>query len=167
MARYTAWHYPVRMDFRRFLDVVGAFERQAVEYVLVGGVAVNLHGLARMTEDIDFFVRPDPENLERLKRALRSLWNDSEIDAIQASDFANYPTLRYGPPDEEFVVDVITRLGTAMRYEDLEAEVMLVDGVRINVATPATLVRMKQDTVRPIDRADAAALRKMFRLEGL
>jgi hypothetical protein len=152
------------VDFARFLDVVRAFEREGVEYVLVGGVAVNLHGLARMTEDIDFFVQPVAENIERLKRALRSLWNDAEIDAIQLGDFESYPTLRYGPPGEEFVVDVITRLGTAFRFEDLEAEPLDVEGVRVNVATPATLVRMKSNTVRPIDKADAAALRKMFRL---
>jgi hypothetical protein len=152
------------MDFARFLAVVSAFEREGVEYVLVGGVAVNLHGLARTTEDIDFFVRPVAENVERLKRALRSLWDDTEIDAIQLGDFESYPTLRYGPPAEEFVVDVITRLGTAFRFEDLEAEPMVVEGVRVNVATPATLVRMKSNTVRPIDKADAAALRKMFRL---
>jgi len=153
------------MDFRRFLEVVEAFERQGVDYILVGGVAVNLHGLARMTEDIDFFVRPDGENVERLKRALRSLWNDAEIDAIRASDFDSYPNLRYGPPDEDLVIDVITRLGARFGYEDLEAETLTVEGVRVRVATPATLVRMKSGTVRPIDQADAAALRKMFRLE--
>jgi hypothetical protein len=39
-----------------------------------------------------------------------------------------------------------------------------IEGVPVRVATPATLYRMKKDTVRPIDRADAAALRDKFRL---
>lgn len=38
----------------------------------------------------------------------------------------------------------------------------MVEGVAVRVATPATLYRMKKDTVRPIDRADAAALREKF-----
>ena len=40
----------------------------------------------------------------------------------------------------------------------------MVEGIKVPVATPATLYRMKKDTVRPIDRADAAALREKFGL---
>lgn len=64
------------MEFARFLDVVRAFERAKVDYVLVGGVAVNLHGILRATEDIDFFLRPTPDNVQRLRTALKSLWDD-------------------------------------------------------------------------------------------
>ncbi|NOT30244.1 MAG: hypothetical protein HOP15_07340 [Planctomycetes bacterium] len=85
------------MDFGRFLDILRAFEQAQVEYVLVGGVAVNLHGIVRATEVIDFVVRAGPANIERLKAALRSLWSDPEIDQIRAEDFETYPTLRYGP----------------------------------------------------------------------
>lgn len=154
------------MEFGRFLDVIRAFERAGVEYILVGGVAVNLHGIARATEDIDFFVRSEPENVERLKTALKSLWSDPEIDQIRAEDFKAYPTLRYGPPKENFVIDVLTRLGTAFRFEDLVSEVVTIEGTPVRVATPETLVRMKRSTLRPIDKADAAALAKMFRIEG-
>jgi len=154
------------MEFSRFLDVIRAFERAKVDYVLVGGVAVNLHGIVRATEDIDFFLRPEPGNIERLKTALRFLWADPEIDEIRAEDFEAYPTLRYGPPGEELVIDVLTRLGTAFRFEDLEAETLTVEGVPVRVATPETLVRMKTGTIRPIDKADAAALTRIFRIGG-
>lgn len=153
-----------RMEFGRFLDVIRAFENAKVDYILVGGVAVNLHGIVRATEDIDFFVRPDARNIERLKSALRSLWDDPEIDEIRVEDFADYPTLRYGPPGEELVIDILTKLGTAFRFEDLEAESLTVEGVAIKVATPQTLLRMKRNTIRPIDKADAAALARIFRL---
>lgn len=153
------------MEFERFLDVVRAFRRAEVAYVLVGGVAVNLHGVVRATEDIDFFVRPDPDNVERLKQALHSLWDDPEIDEIRPEDFEEYATLRYAPPGEDVVIDVITRLGTAFSFEDLEAESMDIEGVSIQVATPETLVRMKRGTVRPIDKA-AASLTRLFGLEG-
>ncbi len=154
------------MEFGRFLDVIRAFERAEVDYILVGGVAVNLHGIVRATEDIDFFLRPAPANIERLKLALRSLWNDPEIDEIRAEDFAEYPTLRYGPPGEELVIDLLTKLGTAFQFEDLEAETLWVEDVSVRVATPATLVRMQQNTVRPIDKADAAALARIFKIGG-
>jgi hypothetical protein len=154
------------MEFERFLDVIRAFERAGLDYVLVGGVAVNLHGIARATEDIDFFVRPDPANIERLRRALRSLWNDPEIDDISAEDFETYPTLRYGPPGDELVIDILTSLGTAFSFEDIESEILEIEGVRVRVATPQSLVRMKRNTVRPIDKADAAALERLFEIEG-
>lgn len=150
------------MEFDRFLEVVRAFEQTGVAYVLVGDVAVNLHGVVRATEDIDFFIRPDAENVERLKSALRSLWDDPEIEEIRPADFEEYATLRYAPPGEDIVIDVITRLGTAFSFESLDAEAMEIEGVRVRVATPETLVRMKRGTVRPIDKADAAALGKLF-----
>ncbi len=154
------------MDFDWFLKLLAALERAEVEYVLVGGAAVNLHGVVRATEDVDLFLRPVPDNVERLKRALRSLWNDAEIDDISVADFlGEYPTLRYGPPGEGFVIDVLTRLGTRFVWEDIESEIVDIDGVRVRVATPAMLVRMKQGTLRPVDRADAAALKQKFGLE--
>lgn len=153
------------MDFTRFLDVIRAFERAKVDYVLVGGVAVNLHGIVRATEDIDFFVRPEPANIERVKSALRSIWDDPEIDSIQARDFEAYPTLRYAPPGEEIIVDVLTRLGQAFGFDDLEAESIVIEGVPVRVATPRTLVRMKRGTLRLIDKADAAALSRAFEIE--
>jgi nucleotidyltransferase AbiEii toxin of type IV toxin-antitoxin system len=153
------------MDFERFLDLLKALKREGVDYVLVGGVAVNLHGIVRATEDIDLFIRPGEDNVERLKRALRSLWDDPEIAQISARDFAGeFPTIRYGPPDDAMVIDLISALGSAFTFEDLDAQTVMVEGVPVRVATPETLYRMKKDTVRPIDRADAVALREKFRL---
>jgi acylphosphatase len=151
------------MDFDRFLDVLRALAREGVDYVLVGAVALGLHGLVRATEDVDLFIRPDSENVERLKQALRSVWDDPDIAGITAQDLAGeYPTIRYGPPGEGFVIDLLSRLGSAFAFEDLEFETILVEAVPVKVATPATLYRMKKGTIRPIDRADAAALREKF-----
>jgi Nucleotidyl transferase AbiEii toxin, Type IV TA system len=155
------------VDFDRLLDILRALEAEGAEYVLVGGVAMGLHGLVRATQDIDLFVRPSAANVAKVKAALRAVWDDPAIDEISADDLAgDYPTIRYGPPGETLVVDLIGRLGDAIRYEDLEAERKLVEGVAVSVATPATLYRMKRDTVRPIDQQDAAALRDTFGLEG-
>ena len=153
------------MDFDKFLEVLRALAREGIDYVLVGAVALGIHGLVRATEVVDLFIRPDGGNVERLKRALRSVWDDPEIAGITAQDLAGeYPTVRYGPPGEGFVIDLLARLGSASAFEDLEAETVSLEGVPVRVATPATLYRMKKGTVRPIDRADAAALREKFGL---
>ena len=154
------------MSFDRFLQLLRELEAHRVEYVLVGGAALNLHGIVRATEDIDFFVRLEEGNVERLRAALRAVWNDPQIEEIKTCEMAGaYPVIRYGPPNEDFAIDLLSRLGTELAFDDLDVEVFELEGVKIRLATAETLYRMKKGTVRPIDRADAAALREKFRLE--
>ena len=152
-------------DEERLRAVFRALGEQRVEYAVFGAVALGLHGLARATADLDLFIKADPDNVERLKRALRSVFPDPSIDEISAEDLCgDYPAVRYLPPDG-FGFDVLTRLGTAFRYEDLEIEERNYGGVPVRVVTPRTLWRMKKDTVRLKDRADAEMLRRQFGLE--
>lgn len=145
------------------LEVLASLSRHGVEYALVGGVALNIHGIVRATEDIDLFVRPTVDNIERLRRALRDVWDDPEIAKITAADLCgDYPAVRYGPPEATLYLDILTRLGEAFSYDDLEVETQHVGNVDVRVVTPRMLYRMKRDTVRPLDRADAEALRIAF-----
>ncbi len=154
------------MDFDRLFALLTSLGQEAVDYVLVGGAAMNVHGLLRATEDVDLFIRPDGENVERLKRAFRALWSDQDIDQITAADLSGaYPVIRYGPPGEDLTIDLVSRLGESFRFEDIESETVELEGVRIRVATPRMLYRMKKDTVRPIDRADAATLKQLFEID--
>ncbi|HEX9986574.1 MAG TPA: nucleotidyl transferase AbiEii/AbiGii toxin family protein [Thermoanaerobaculia bacterium] len=153
------------IEFDKLVTLAAALNREGVQYILFGGAAVNLHGVFRVTEDFDFFVRPEPENVAGIKRALRSIWNDPDIDEIKDGDMVgDYPSVRYGPPDEDFIIDFVSRLGEMFTYDDLEAETHVVEGVPIRLATPATLVKMKGGTVRDKDHKDAARLREKFSL---
>lgn len=146
--------------------LLAAFEREGVRYVLIGSMAMAAHGVVRATRDIDFFVRAEADDVERLKRALRSVFDDASIDEIHTEDLAgDYPVIQYAPPAGDYTIDLIARLGEAFAFDDLDAEPLEIDGVRVMVATPATLYRMKRDTVRPQDRVDAATLRERFHLE--
>ena len=150
--------------YDRLGDVLRALNDESVAYVLFGGQAVNAHAILRYTGAIDVFVEPTPENVQRLRQALRRVWNDPEIDEILVEDLAgDYAVVRYGTPDD-FVIDITSRIGTAFAFHDLESEIIIVAGVPARVATPRTLYRMKKDTVRPHDRADAAELRRKFSL---
>jgi hypothetical protein len=155
------------MDLNEAKRILAAFERENVKYVLVGSMAMAAQGLVRATRDLDFFVSPEPENVERLKRALRSLYDDDpNLDQVSAEDLAgDYPAVEYIPPHGRYSIDILARLGEAFRYEDLEFEELLLDGIRIRVATPTMLYRMKKDTVRPQDRLDAETIRREFGLE--
>ena len=148
------------------LRLVEALNREGVEYKVFGGGAVNFHGLPRSTEDVDFFVTPEPENVVRIKRALRSIWNDPNLDEIRDDDMVgDYPSFQYNPPGEDFWIDFVSRLGEAFGYSELESQVLDIRGIPVRVVTPATLYRMKRDTVRPKDKMDANALRLRFDLK--
>jgi Nucleotidyl transferase AbiEii toxin, Type IV TA system len=150
-----------------FLRLVRHLNREGVAYVLVGGAAMNVHGLVRATEDIDLFIQPTEDNIARLRAALHATWDDPAIDEITASDLCGeYPAIRYGPPKATLYLDLISRLGEATRYENLRFQTVNVRGEHVRVATPGALHRMKRNTVRPIDRADADSLQRVFNCEG-
>ncbi len=154
------------MNYELTKKILAALEREKVRYVVFGAVAINLLGLARATEDLDLFVAPEAENVERLKAALRSVFDDPTIDEIKTEELlGEYPAIEYVPPEGTFHIDIVTRLGEAFRFEDLEAQIQDFDGVPVSVATPKTLYLMKRDTVRLRDRADAEALKRRFRID--
>lgn len=135
---------------------------------MIGATAMGIHGLVRATEDVDLFIRATPENIERLRRAFRSVYpDDPHIEEIRTNDLlGDYPAIRYYPPSGDLFFDVMTSLGEATSFDTVEAEIKEVEGIRVRVATPLALYKLKKDTVRPLDRRDAAALRERFKLKG-
>ncbi len=148
-------------DEQRLRAIFRALSEQGVDYAVFGAVALGLHGLARATADLDLFIRPDAENVQRLKAALSAIFDDPNIEDIAAEDLCgDYPAVRYVPPDG-FGFDILTRLGDAFQYADLDIEERDYDGVPVRVVTARTLWRMKY-TTRPTDRFDADVLADRF-----
>jgi len=154
------------VNFEKTREILAAFEREGVVYAIFGAVALNLHGLARATQDLDVFISPTAANISRLRNALKSVFDDPHIDEITADDLlGDYPAIQYVPPEGSFFLDILTRLGEAFAFDDLETERVDFDGVEVTVVTPRMLHRMKRSTVRPQDRADASRLAERFGIE--
>src|ERR1044071_2707682 len=154
------------MNYELTRAVLSALEREGVKYVVFGAVALALHGLPRATEDLYIFVAPERDNIERLKVALHSLFDDPCIDEITADDLlGEYPAVQYVPPTGNFHIDVLTRLGERFNFASLESERVDFDGVSVTTVTPETLYRMKKDTVRPKDWGDAQRIARRFGLK--
>jgi len=148
------------LDAERIFAVLDAHR---VEYVIVGGIAVQAHGHVRMTNDVDLIPEPTPANIERLAAALRQLQarvlnpgsEGIEIDAkmLPRATLWQFAT-QYGD------VDVLYDAPGAAPFPDLRerALVIFLGDHAIPIASEDDLIRMKRATGRPVDLADIAAL---------
>jgi len=154
------------MDRDEVMRVLRAFQAAGLEYVVIGAAAMGFHDIVRATEDLDLFIRATPENIERLRAALRAVYEgDPNIAEISSEDLlGDYPAVRYFPPSGDVYFDVLTRLGEVASFETVEAEIKEIDGTQVRVATPSALYKLKKGTIRIQDQADAAALRERFSL---
>ena len=144
-------------QFDNFLKVLKALDNEQVDYILVGGVAVIIHGIERLTRDIDIFVKMNETNIQKLRNALHSIFNDKSIDEITLEELHKYAVIRFGAPDG-FYIDIMARLGEMAVYEDLEYEIIHYQNTKIKIATPETLYELKKETLRLKDKYDAAYL---------
>jgi hypothetical protein len=148
--------------FEKFFQVLEALGKEEVDYILVGGFAVILYGMPRVTQDIDIFVQMNPENIGKLRKALKNVFEDDSINEITMDELSHYSVIRYGAPDG-FYIDIMARLGEVATYDNIEYETMTVDGISIRIATPETLYKLKKDTIRPEDKRDAFFLAEFIR----
>lgn len=143
---------------REIVRVCAALNREKVKYIVVGGCAVILHGYRRTTYDIDLLVDPSLENIRRLKKVFREVFQSDEASEIRDVDIEQYAVVRFVPESEEIVIDLIGKIGkvnfeTAMKdIEEVELE-----GVKIPVCGLSTLIETKKG-VRPKDKEDSLFL---------
>ncbi|HXP38185.1 MAG TPA: hypothetical protein VN817_10505 [Solirubrobacteraceae bacterium] len=153
-------------------ELFRALAEHRVDYLVIGGVAAQVHGRRRTTKDLDLTPAPVPENFERLAAALLAL------DAHPAELGASAP-----PPTAEQlqVASIVPPLATehgelhilndvpgagayaAMRARALESKV---DGVAVHIVAVDDLIRMKQAIGRPSDIEDIEALTTVARREA-
>ncbi len=90
-------------DFKEFAESLNA---KGVEYLVVGGYALAAHGHPRYTGDIDFRVRPTPENMARLLSALTAFGFGSF--GLRAEDFSANTVVQLGQPPRR--IDLLTAI---------------------------------------------------------
>lgn len=136
------------------LRIVELLEAEHVEYALIGGYALALQGIVRLTEDVDILVEPTKENARRWVRALAKLPDGAarELEGDETVHLEPY-AIRI---NDEFTVDVMNS-ASGLSWDDLEPYRRRIDGV--NVVSLEGLLRMKENG-RLKDRADAEAIRK-------
>jgi hypothetical protein len=133
--------------------VAALLEQEQVEYALIGGYALALQGIVRLTEDVDILVEPSVENSRRWVRALSNLPDGAAKELV--GDDTLHRELYAIRINDEFTVDVMNS-ASGFSWQELLPYRTRIEG--INVLSLQGLLRMKERG-RLKDQADAEAIR--------
>jgi predicted nucleotidyltransferase len=143
--------------------ILGVLAEHGVDYVLIGGLAVQTHGHVRTTIDADLIPAPDPTNLARLASALRALdakvLNPGEEETeIDATMLPRETIWRFATRDGG--IDVMHEVPGGRPFAELLDRALHVHlgEIDVPVVDLDDLIRMKLARGRPVDLADVAAL---------
>ncbi|MCX8085994.1 MAG: nucleotidyl transferase AbiEii/AbiGii toxin family protein [Rhodocyclaceae bacterium] len=154
-------------------ELIKLLAESETEYVLVGGLAVALHGYPRVTMDVDVVLAMEPANLERFiahARAaglrpvmpvpLESLAQPERLEQWRREKGMLAFALQ-GREAQATVLDVL--IASPVPYADLRREAILLDigPYRVPVASIDHLIAMKAASQRSKDRIDLEALKKL------
>jgi len=146
-------------------EILRILSAHAVDFVVIGGLAVQIHGYLRSTNDLDVVVRPATLNLSRLSEALAELQAEprepATISLTDPNQLRRAPLVRImtnaGPLD---VVNLEHLAGAPASYDALREAALTVElpGAEVAVAGLSDLIRIKRAAGRQHDLADIEAL---------
>jgi hypothetical protein len=143
--------------------IFALLDARQVDYVVVGGIAVQAHGHVRMTNDVDLIPSPTRENLERLAAVLlelraRVLDPGAEHLTIDADMLPRATMWQFSTSDGD--IDVLHEVPGAAPFAQLRerALVIVLGGHPVPIAGRDDLISMKRASGRPVDLADVAVL---------
>jgi hypothetical protein len=137
---------------RDFSEMLSALSDAGAEYLLVGAHAMAAHGVPRATGDMDLWVRPSPENAERVWHALAEF--GAPLDQLSQEDLTK-PEVVFQIGVVPNRIDIVTSV-TGVDFEDAwtRREIVELDGVRVGVIARGDLIRNKKAVGRLRDLAD-------------
>jgi hypothetical protein len=153
-------------------ELIVVLARNGVDYVVIGGVATQVHGHRRTTMDLDLTPDPDPENLRRLGAAL------AELDARPADSGLGEGEISVADPERLAIAPIVPPLHTqygqihilkepkgARPFDEMRERALVVDldGNDVAIVSLDDLIRMKRAAGRPGDLDDIATLTEVER----
>lgn len=155
---------------QRLTTILRALSQAEVDFVIVGGVAVVVHGHARMTADLDLVIALDEANVTRAVATLEALGMSPRLP-VPGSAFADAQQRQRWVKDRGLTVFTMLDPDDPLRVVDLfadppipyealadRADRRVVAGVEVPVASIDDLIEMKRQAGRAIDLDDIRAL---------
>ncbi|HEX5338322.1 MAG TPA: hypothetical protein VFW53_07790 [Gallionella sp.] len=156
-----------------YVDLFSALARHKVDYLLIGGLAVSLHGVERATMDVDITVAMNPDNLSSLIETAKEL-KLSPVLPVPLESLRDLELLRQWHAErhlEAFALRTSDLVGVTvdvLLFPPVEftgmasrAAVFNVANTAIQVASIDDLIALKQAVGRPIDIADVEHLQRI------
>jgi hypothetical protein len=151
---------PFDIEDEFFIAFLTAMQVHHVRYMLIGGVAVNFHGVNRSTQDMDIWLAPTNANRDLFYKALLDLkYTEEEISDLKSEDFTNIFKCTIGEmPD---TIDCLTIVHDNVDFDEAE-RVMIKHNIGndliLNVVDYGFLRKMKVLTHREKDWYDVLRL---------
>jgi len=166
------------MEVRSVEAVVRALNEAGVRYLIVGGVAVNVHGYVRLTMDLDLVIQLRPENIVTAWEAMEKIGYRARIP-VSAKEFADEKKRELWRREKGMLVlqfwsdehrrtqvDVFVREPFDFDREHATApHHEMTPGVVARVVGWDTLIQMKKEAGRLKDLADLEMLEKIGKLK--
>jgi len=159
-----------------FKKLFSSLNLASIEYMVAGGIAVNLYGIERATADIDIILKLDKENISKFIETARKLGLKPKMpihleDLMGAEKRNSWITDKgmtvfslYDPGEPFFLLDIFVKVPFVFDEVYPKREQVKYEDTVIPVLSMEELIRMKETSNRPQDKADIFYLRKI--LEG-
>lgn len=154
-----------------YKEVIEQLNKNQVEFLLVGGLAVGFYGYARFTGDMDLWLNPSKDNLHKLGKALINLkYSTDVVNEILFSRPVDHPTpIRIFSEDEQLKVDLMTSIFyEPLTFQACQSRAINQDlgGILLPVIGINDLIEIKSNVKRSDDNlkdlVDAQELRKIL-----
>jgi predicted nucleotidyltransferase len=161
----------MELDYK---DIFRELNRLRIDYLVVGGLAVNFHGVPRMTYDIDLMILLEDENVSKLVSKLTD-WGyrpKVPINPIELADEAKRNSWIkekrmkaanfYSEISPIGEIDIV--IDSPVPYSELKSRAVMIEieGERIPTVSIHDLIRLKQKTGRKQDVADIEYLKMIL-----
>jgi hypothetical protein len=150
---------------KNFRDILSALNDAEAEYLVVGAYALACYGNARPTGDIDIWIRPTPQNSDRVYRALKQFGIPREWIQSAGELTDSDAVFVFGRAPER--IDILTSI-TGVDFETawINRQTAEYEGVCAVVPHWRDLLANKRATGRLKDAADAEWLEVVMRKRG-
>jgi predicted nucleotidyltransferase len=156
----------MKIFYKEHQKILHCLLNHQVEFILIGGYAINYYGYNRTTGDMDIWLKPDNTNKERLINALRSMnFEDEGLEIISTWDFTIAQKFYIGEKNQPDRTDFMTQI-SGINYSEAEKEVkeFETDGLRLPLIHINHLIINKKSSGRLKDLADVEKLEKILQI---
>jgi hypothetical protein len=136
-----------------------------VEYIMIGGFAAILHGVSRITQDVDIWIKDTVENRQKLRKTIADL-NLGDYKELETMEFVPGWTTVYLTKGLELDIYTSMKAFSQASFEECAKKAVIaeIESVPVPFLHINDLLKEKAATARPKDLLDVEELNKIKEL---